>query len=215
MAGGADDRNGANYKILQRIRYDCRRGGGRRLKSCAGPEILWRNTEKITTFHNLWISWIQNGGCYARFIQTSTYDKSTAQTTVNFIRGLGGTVSGVPSITAGGSAYNAPSIVATTLNAGTTLGGSGLTINIVSVDNSAIGEAVDNFTTNTGACTNFTVVQSYTMSTLPANCTYTGAGTGMTLTISTLASWPQRRKSQWPCLQKEAATFQVKRLQLT
>ena len=140
---------------------------------------------KNNYFSQLWISWIQNGGCYARFIQTSTYDKSTAQTTVNFIRGLGGTVSGVPSITAGGSAYNAPSIVATTLNAGTTLGGSGLTINIVSVDNSAIGKLLT-ILPNTGACTNF-VVQSYTMSTLPANCTYTGAGTGMTLTISTLA----------------------------
>jgi hypothetical protein len=140
---------------------------------------------KNNYFSQLWISWIQNGGCYARFIQTSTYDKSTAQTTVNFIRGLGGTVSGVPSITAGGSAYNAPSIVATTLNAGTTLGGSGLTINIVSVDDSAIGELLT-ILPNTGASTNF-IAQSYTMSTLPANCTYPGAGTGMTLTISTLA----------------------------
>ena len=95
-------------------------------------------------------------------------------------------MSGVPSITTGGTAYNAPSTVATTLNSGTTLGGSGLTIDIVSVDDSAIGELLT-ITTNTGISANFTAA-SFTMSTLAANCTYAGAGTGMTLTISNLAT---------------------------
>ena len=137
-------------------------------------------------YARIWISWIQNGGCYARLISSSTYDSATQQTTANFERPLGGTVSGVPTITTAGTVYNAPSTVQTTLSSASPMGGSGLTINITSVDNSAIGQPLT-VTTNTGVTANFTAA-SFTMTTLVANSTYTGAGTGMTLTLTNSAT---------------------------
>ena len=87
-------------------------------------------------YDGFWIAWIHNNACYARLIQTSTFENGV--TTVNFKRKLGGVVdSSAVSITLTNKGANYVLGDSTTLVSATSpngIGGSGLIVKILGVD---------------------------------------------------------------------------------
>lgn len=94
----------------------------------------WTTEEKRSNALNgFWISWVQNGGCYARLIETSSYANNVM--TITFKRALGGVIStavgGIVLTATPGTGYAAPTLGVTTTVA--PIGGSGLTVDINAV----------------------------------------------------------------------------------
>jgi len=91
----------------------------------ASEMILVGASKRSYTGH--WISWKQNGGCYARMIKSAVHNDD-GTTTVGFNRPIGGVVKTISALTAAGTGYSAVTPKTTMVTTGK-LGGSGLTVN--------------------------------------------------------------------------------------